>query len=117
MLDEALSRLSTTSRIIMLQVCQPLAMTPPKMDAAAASWSTWKGCGSNCVANAMISCSLTVRVPSWISCPAYRHATYHCMAIWVPRSGRVVEARLGEEAYHVVVNVAQRQGEHRQEHE
>src|SRR5471030_669193 len=36
------------------------------------------------------------------------------MAIWLSRSGRVVEARLGDEAFQVVVNVAQGQVDHRQ---
>ena len=76
MLDDSLIRLSTTSRIIMLQVCQPLAITPLKIEFAAASWSTWNGCGSNCVAKAMISSSLTVRLPSAISWPGKKSSKY-----------------------------------------
>jgi hypothetical protein len=40
MLDESAMKPSTTMRMIMLQVCQPLAMTPPKIEALAASLST-----------------------------------------------------------------------------
>ena len=31
----------------MAPVCQPLAISPPKLDSCAASGSTWKGCGSH----------------------------------------------------------------------
>ncbi|MND04979.1 hypothetical protein D3C83_255180 [compost metagenome] len=45
------------------QVCQPLAIRPPNADAFAASGSMWKGCGSNCVANSMISASVNLWLP------------------------------------------------------
>jgi hypothetical protein len=47
----------------MAHVCQPLAMTVPKIESAAASGSTWNGCGSYRRANASISSSVTVHVP------------------------------------------------------
>lgn len=41
-------------------VCQPLAQSPLKCDAFAASGSTWKYCGSNCVAKEMMASAVTV---------------------------------------------------------
>ena len=38
-------------------VCQPLAISPPKIVPLAASGSVWNGCGSYFFANAMISAS------------------------------------------------------------
>ena len=45
---------STSWRIIMLVVCQPLAMMPPYGLSFAATGSTWNGCGSYSVAKAMM---------------------------------------------------------------
>ena len=50
---------STTIRMNMAPVCQPLAMSPPNMLAFAASSSRWKGCGSNCRAYSTISSRVT----------------------------------------------------------
>ena len=56
---ESAGRLSTVMRMAMAHVCQPLAIKPPKCVAAPASWERWKGCGSNFVANLIISSSVT----------------------------------------------------------
>ncbi len=47
----------------MVAVCHPLAIRPPKGESAAASSSTWNGCGSNSLAKAIISSLLSVRLP------------------------------------------------------
>jgi hypothetical protein len=44
--DSPLRKRPTSSLIIMLDVCHPLAMRPPTGLAAAACGSTWNGCGS-----------------------------------------------------------------------
>src|SRR3712207_7662225 len=46
------------------QVCQPLAHRPPNSDWRPASSSRWKGWGSNCAANALISCAVGVTLRS-----------------------------------------------------
>jgi hypothetical protein len=51
-LAEWLTYLSTIRRMAMAQVCQPLAIRPPKTDFFAAAGSIWKDCGSNCCAKA-----------------------------------------------------------------
>ena len=50
---------STSMRIDMAQVCQPLAQSTPNMDCLAASGSVWKGWGSYLLANSMISSAVT----------------------------------------------------------
>ncbi len=50
---------STMRRIVIAMVCQPLAASPLKIDAFAASLSRWNGCGSNSRAKALISGSVT----------------------------------------------------------
>ncbi len=50
-------------------VCQPLAITPPNGPCAAATGSTWNGCGSNWVAKEMISASLTLTLPQSYEAP------------------------------------------------
>ena len=47
-------------------VCQPLAMRPPYGPSLAATGSTWNGCGSYWLANAMMSASLSVKLPQSI---------------------------------------------------
>ena len=96
----------------MLQVCQPLAITPPKIEAAPASWSTWNGCGSNCVAKAMISSSLTVRLPSAISWPGKKSSKYQLVLLHA--AAVLGKSRLRHEAPQVMVGVAQRQFDHGQ---
>ena len=54
---------STSWRIIMLVVCQPLAMMPPYGPSFAATGSTWNGCGSYSVAKAMMSAWFMVKLP------------------------------------------------------
>ena len=50
---------SQIMRMNMAPVCQPLAMSPPKMLRAAAASSRWKGCGSNWRAYSTISSRVT----------------------------------------------------------
>ena len=47
----------------MLVVCQPLAIRPPNGPSLAATGSTWNGCGSYSLAKAMISASLSEKLP------------------------------------------------------
>ena len=44
--SEPASAASVTNRIAMPQVCQPLAISPPKRPCAAAAGSVWNHCGS-----------------------------------------------------------------------
>ncbi len=60
---------SASSRIISAQVCQPLAISPPKGPAAAASASTWNGCGSNRRPNSTTSASSTRTGPNSLTVP------------------------------------------------
>jgi hypothetical protein len=46
--------LSTSSRMVIAAVCQPLAANPANSVLFAVSLSRWKGCGSNWPANALI---------------------------------------------------------------
>jgi hypothetical protein len=50
---------STTIRMNMAPVCQPLAMRPPNMLRRPASSSRWNGCGSNWRAYSTISSFVT----------------------------------------------------------
>ncbi len=72
MLDDSLSRLSTVRRIASAQVCQPLAHRLPKIELRPATSSRWKGCGSYCSANSLISSALTEIVPSSRTLPGCR---------------------------------------------
>jgi hypothetical protein len=67
---------STPRRIRIAQVCQPLAMSPPKMDRRAASGSVWNGCGSYLRAKARISASVIVCEPSAMLSPALKSSQY-----------------------------------------
>ena len=68
-LVSGLMKCSTSWRIIMLVVCQPLAISPPNGPSLAATGSTWNGCGSYSSAKAMISASLIVKLPQSIVSP------------------------------------------------
>ena len=57
-------------------VCQPLAISPPNGDLAAASRSTWNGCGSNRLANSTISCSETVTGPTSTTSPMWKSSQW-----------------------------------------
>ena len=57
-------------RIVIAQVCQPLAESSPNIEASAASSSRWKGCGSNSRAKASTASRLTVMAPNSRTEPA-----------------------------------------------
>src|SRR5881396_1691563 len=68
--------LSTSSRMVIAAVCQPLAANPPKIEPRAASSSRWKGCGSNSAAKVLIRSFSTRRRPEPNVCPAAKSSRY-----------------------------------------
>src|SRR5687767_2402346 len=93
-LAERFTYLSTISRMATAQVCQPLAMSPLKNEFFAACGSTWKGCGSDCRAKGMISCSVKVWLPISIGPACCRSSQYSfsCAISALRRSGAFVRA-------------------------
>ncbi len=81
---------STDSRIMIAQVCQPLAISPPKIVPRAAAGSVWNGCGSYFFAKAMISGSVTVCEPSTSVSPTLTSSKYLIGAVF--SNGRNVPA-------------------------
>src|SRR2546421_8371018 len=71
-----LTWLCTVRRMPMAQVCQPLAIRPPKKLCLAAAGSTWKGCGSYLLANSMISSSANVCLPISMRSPGLKSSQY-----------------------------------------
>ena len=72
MTPPAIGRLSTSSRIVIAALCEPLAASPPKKDRAPSASSRWNGCGSNSPAKRLMSSVPTRRVADPKTAPTLR---------------------------------------------
>src|SRR5258705_9523188 len=68
--------LSTSSRMVIAAVCQPLAASPRNIEPRAASSSRWKGCGSNSAAKLLMRSFSTRRRPEPKVCPTTKSSRY-----------------------------------------
>ena len=76
---------SQIMRMVIAQVCQPLAERRPNSEASAASSSRWKGCGSNSAAKAMTASRVTGLAPNSRTLPAGKssHQKRMVRGVWL----------------------------------